>query len=463
MLQRFRETLTLALIGLLPFHALLVTVLTRVIAGPGHAPLTVLALWKEVLLGIILFLAIVEAVFSFRRVVSGQWSVVRWWKIDLLDGSIIAFTVIALLVSWTARAPLGSLALGIRYDLLPLAAFVVLRRVPWSEAFMRRALSVLLWVGCAIAAYALLTLVLPDAFFRALGYSDLHSLYVPGGPIAAFQHLGGLGIPRLQGPMSGPNQLGLWLLLPLTIALLRWAYSERFDALRLVPLLLIGLAIDGSFSRSAWIASGVILIIVLAGARHGSLVRKVGAGFIVLAVAGALVLLVLKPDVVLRAASSRDHWLKPVQAMRVIAAHPIGLGLGAAGPASNRVSDACVHLEAGADASWAQAHPQLCVFVGGRKVQPAERACRCPFLPENWYLQIGVETGVIGLILYLGVIALVLFRLRRASMTVFLWFVGVSVAGMFLHAWEDPALAFTAWAMAGVVSPLWPESRVVKT
>ena len=62
MLSIFRERLTIALIALLPLHALLVTVLTKVIAGAGHAPLPVLALWKEALLGIILLIALWEIV-----------------------------------------------------------------------------------------------------------------------------------------------------------------------------------------------------------------------------------------------------------------------------------------------------------------------------------------------------------------------------------------------------------------
>ena len=59
-MQRLRESLTILLLGLLPFHAFLVTTGTNVIAGSGNAPLTMLALWKEALLGVILVLATLE-------------------------------------------------------------------------------------------------------------------------------------------------------------------------------------------------------------------------------------------------------------------------------------------------------------------------------------------------------------------------------------------------------------------
>ena len=58
-MQRVREYLTLVLIGLLPFHAFLVTVFTKIIKGNGNAPLTLLALWKEMLIVIILLFLLV--------------------------------------------------------------------------------------------------------------------------------------------------------------------------------------------------------------------------------------------------------------------------------------------------------------------------------------------------------------------------------------------------------------------
>ena len=66
MLQRSRERLVWILLGLLPLHALLVTVGTKLIAGPGQAPLAMLALWKEAVLGVILLIALVETVRKLK-------------------------------------------------------------------------------------------------------------------------------------------------------------------------------------------------------------------------------------------------------------------------------------------------------------------------------------------------------------------------------------------------------------
>jgi hypothetical protein len=59
-MQKIRENLALILLALLPLHALLITVGTKLIAGPNQAPLTVLALWKEVLLLLIFGLCFLE-------------------------------------------------------------------------------------------------------------------------------------------------------------------------------------------------------------------------------------------------------------------------------------------------------------------------------------------------------------------------------------------------------------------
>jgi hypothetical protein len=250
MLQRLRELLTLILVAALPFHAFLVTVGTKLILGPGHAPMTMLASWKEVLLLVILCVAIGE------YLINRKWKMVNGKYGDVVDVLIVALLILAIIV------PSLNFAFGFRYDFVPLVAFLILRRVPWSDRFRLRAESALLWIGAIIAAYGIVTLVLPSTFFTALGYSDAHSLYVPSGPLSAFQQLSASAVRRIQSTMSGPNQLGIWLLIPLSISLShlvarngKWKIENRklFSTYHLPfsmgLLLLIALLL--TFSRSA--------------------------------------------------------------------------------------------------------------------------------------------------------------------------------------------------------------------
>jgi hypothetical protein len=462
MLQRTRETLTVILIALLPLHALFVTVATRLFAGLGHAPLPALALWKEVLLAVILLIAFAE------WIIHPAWK--KRWSMDRLDILLIVLLILSVVVTGLTHGQWRLYLLGFKYDFLPLVAFFALRRVLWSDVFLKRALHSVMLVGGVIAAYGIVTFFLPQQYFHWLGYSDLHSLYLPNAPIAGYQQIGGSFLRRIQSTMSGPNQLGLWLLLPWTIGVVtlftspidkRWLpnllhfHVDRRYIKRSAYLLLIGIALLLTFSRSAWIAALVILVTALYDFQTRDAFLRAMVRLVAVVGGTVILIMVLAPGTLLRVASSRDHFLRPLQATHSIMQYPFGRGLGMAGPASNRVSDPCVYLEAGADASWAAVHPNLCVFVDGRQVQPVERTCLCPLLPENWYLQLGIELGTAGFALFLAFILLTIhsLRARYGSGEVFLIFLGISVAALFLHAWEDSAVAFTVWILVAACSP----------
>ncbi len=449
-LQRYREHVTLFLIALLPFHAFLVTVGTKWMEGPNHAPAGMLVLWKETLLGTILLMVLVE--LAKRLAISGQR--LAFFTMDWIDGCIIALLVLAVIVS-SFELRVTSFVYGFKYDFIPLIMFLILRRVEWTQEFRDLAIKIITIVGGIIAAYGIISFFLPGSFFTWLGYSDLHSLYIPNGPLAAFQHLESLGIRRIQSVMSGPNQLGLWLLLPFSVGCVMWVKKPTFGWTLFI--LLTGFAIDLTFSRAAWIAASVIMIVLLIRYRY----YKLLGGFITIGILAVIMTLIFLPSILLRATSNREHFARPVVALQTMIAHPFGLGLGSAGPATNRTSDACVHLSQGDDASWAKDHPNLCVYIDDEQVQPADRTCICPFLPENWYIQMGVELGWLGFTLYLLLIGLITrtsylatskFRSIFGQLT-FMSFLGISIAALFLHAWEDSAIAYTVWILLAALLP----------
>lgn len=458
-LQHARERLTLALVALLPLHALFITVATRISFGPGNPPYSLLSLWKEGLLGVILALSALEIIRGAegrrQRTEGGVQNSV--WALDRVDGLIIGLIAWSVFASLVAHGSLSLVALGFRYDFVPLVAFCILRRTEWSEWFRTRVVRVVLFGGATVAAYALLTMVLPMSFFTTLGYSELHSLYLPDKPLAAFQQIAESSIRRVQGPMSGPNQLGLWLLLPLAALLATWRTRGAGPNLLLI-IALVG-ALFFSFSRSAWVAA-FGMTCVAAWLQFGGYLsrRAIVSGVLAVMLLGVIAVL-SAPSALIRLSSSRGHVELPLQAIETMARNPLGLGLGTAGPASNRTSEACVKLRPQDDPSWAKDRPDLCVFVGEKQVQPLDHDCKCPLLTENWYLQIGVEAGVVGFLLFLAIVASILWRLwlqevrRQKSegrgqdaelgMVALFAFIGLCIGSMFLHAWEDAAVAWT--------------------
>jgi hypothetical protein len=162
----------------------------------------------------------------------------------------------------------------------------------------------------------------------------------------------------------------------------------------------------------------------------------------------------LMPAVFIRSLSLQGHIERPLQAVQKIIERPLGLGLGSAGPAANRTHDGCVFLEENADISWASGSPDLCIFSGVVQVQPNNRVCDCAFLPENWYLQMGVEGGVISFCFFAALTLLILMRLwKKKDDVIFFSFLAISIAAFFLHAWEDSAVAYTIWLMAASSLP----------
>ena len=140
-------------------------------------------------------------------------------------------------------------------------------------------------------------------------------------------------------------------------------------------------------------------------------------------------------------------------------AHPLGMGLGSAGPASNAFSDTCVFLPLGADFRWANGRTDICVFIGSARKLPPGKVCDCPVLTENWYLQEGVEMGYLGLLFSLALAALTLFPILRTAaidpkFAVLLAFLGLSAAGLLLHSFEDSAVAYTTWILLAAALPV---------
>ena len=483
MLQRIRHHLVFLLFILLPFHALLVTVGTKLLEGSGHPPHSLLALWKEVLMALIFLIAILELFQKDRKIIMGLMHGERWkWMISPEKGLILGLLLLAGILQFTNfqfSIFNSQFVFGFKYLFVPLIFFAVLATLPWEENFPEKKLfPALLIVGGIISLYGIITFFLPQGFFTLLGYSDAHSLYAPGSSLSAFQQISGTGIRRIQSTFSGPNQMGLWLLIPWSIALVEFLKSKvkaqkgkeqekRQKIFRIFAFCLLPFALFLTFSRSAWIAAFIITIVAIGMSVKGKQRVNILAALFSVVVLVGVVTMVVAPALINRSISNRHHFERVRDGIITMIDHPLGLGLGSAGPASNRTSDACVYFDEGSDISWAKDRSDLCLFVGNAQIQPSidQKACRCALLPENWYVQVGIELGIIGFVLFASLIVIVARRLamsderletvnmltaHRLPLAAFLMFIGVSIAALFLHAWEDSAVAYTVWGLTGI-------------
>jgi hypothetical protein len=398
----------IALVAIMPFHAFLAVWFGSL---TGHQ--AIWQGWKEVLSLILIACAVVILVKSpdARRRLSSP-----------LNLTIIVFAAVALVVTALTRPNLSGIAYGLKTDLEFLALFIVAQMVA-SRKLSSRLTKIVLITGTIVAIIGLaLVTILPHDTLVHFGYGAK--------TILPFEQVDpAITAIRTPSTLGGPNQLGSFLILPLCLAV--GLMIRRFRWWQ--PLVII-LALGGiwvSYSRIALIGAvvGIIVAVLSALPRRQIIIGSIIA--LVLLVGGAvgvasathgnskLQYYVLHQSNISndKRASTTEHISSFNQGLNQIYAQPLGRGLGTAGPASYHSNN--------------------------------------PFIPESYYLQIGIETGVVGLVLFLAVIVQLLMQLwrsRRQDISPGLLgaLVGLSIVNLVLHGWADASTAIVFWILAGV-------------
>jgi hypothetical protein len=327
----------------------------------------------------------------------------------------------------SSQAVVAGLMMNLRF----LAIFVLVQVIVAAKPlFLQRLINWtprwLLWVGAGLGAAAILQVyVLPADFLTEFGYNKDTTIapyiLVDQNPHAL----------RAFATMRGPNTLGAYLLLPISVGLYAW-YKQRRDwlALSAVVLGLAGVFLTGS--RSAWLglmASVAVLALAMVPRQRVGKWLKVGL-LPVLILVGALGWAAVNipsvrlsifhsspGDSSLNEGSNDKHWQATAQGIADVVRHPWGSGPGSAGPAT---------------------------FYNTTGTN----------LSENYYVQIAQEVGLIGLGLFVAINVLVMRCIvrRRGLLPAALVasFAGISLINIFLHGWADDPTALTWWALAGL-------------
>lgn len=415
-LQKIAFGALVALLVLLPFNALLTTWIRY---GLGlDLPVN---MWKELLVVLICVLAAIN-----------MWRGRLCPRLVVLDWLIVAFIGLGIVSAVAQTRVPATVIFGFKYDLEFLVLFLAVRHgFEWSGAEIKRLARAAVFCAVVVIGFALAQKwMLPRDFLKLFGYSDAISNWEPGGKPLIFHIIGDWpGIPRLQSTLSGPNQLAAYLLIALPWLVIWGVAAKKIWAKWLSALAVVGgaTAMFYTYSRSAYVAAVVaavvgIFLLVKNKTARGWLV--VGTGLLVAAVAAVVwAAPSLREQVLVRQGSSEGHVARGVEAMKLIAENPLGYGIGSAGPAANWMTGVYSRV-----------------------------------IPESWYLQIGVEMGVLGMGLFVVILTTLLLlllkryrsqkRLEYIALSVGL--VGIAVASLFLHSWEEAAVALGYWALAGV-------------
>lgn len=425
-------SLATLVIILLPFHAFL-----TVWAASNFGHYTLFRLWKEFLV-LISGLGVIWLLLSDRKLRNQTlrqrlvWLMVAYAALDLAVGVAAYFA---------HHTGAKALAYGLLDDLRFLVFFIICWVIATrTDRFSKRWYKLLIWPSVLVVVFGLLQIyVLPADVLVHFGYGA-HTI-PPYETINHNQHY-----VRILSTLRGANPLGAYLVLPISVLLtLLVRYPKSWNWAKLLLGLSAVAVLIASFSRSAWIGAVLAcLLIGLSAIRREWLVRyklPLAVAVAVMVPSALLVGLALNRTPALQnvflhtqshsaspISSDQAHLSAVTDGLRQVAKYPLGEGPGTSGPAS--------------------------VY---NRYRPAR-------IPENYFLQVGEESGWLGLALFTAiniVVGYCLWQRRQDALALSLLasLVGLIFVNLLSLAWTDDTLSYIWWGLAGVALAVPVDNR----
>jgi hypothetical protein len=421
-------------------------------AGVRGAALTVVQAWKETLLAVALAAVLVRA----------RGLPFRPGPVDALAaafaGTVLVYAVLPQSLLGGGAGAEGVLY-GLRHALLPVLAFLLGRSLGLGREELRRLGYLVLAVAAAVAAVGIVEVYAVSLdFWRRSGAVGWYRDHL------GHDYEGLSGLPENfvfnTGDETRPlRRLVSTFLSPLAtayllaVALLLVAARPARHALALVPLLLAALLLTHSRSTFIALAGGLV---VLAAVRRSVWPATATAGLVALAAAFVLAFPAIAPETRFTPQEIREQ--RQIRAERGEAVHRA---------LDVREPSLASHLRNLRDGLETVArHPQG--YGLGNAGAVAARTGAPPLAGESSYTELAVETGVIGLALFLAwsvALFLGLARLGGDDRTA-AWLAAslamVLALGIQTDAFGVPWVAYVLWALCGAAvrpSPLRESSR----
>jgi len=405
---------------MLPFHAFGTVVLNY---GYGLADVfgtsIVVSMWKETIL------VVLTVLFGVKCVVEKKLP-----QLDRIDNLIFAYIAFGLFHALWLRVDLSQLIWGARYDYMFLWVFFIVRHFGFTKDQVKKLfLSVIYGGGLSVIVGYILHYIVKPENFTMFGFRNDWSTWYEGQSLAFCQRIENQELCRMSGTFAGPNQFGAYLVM--LIPILVYFRNKIILPLKNVKkdwiswLMVVGafFGVYNTYSRGAMI--GILVVTLLIVAYRENLWRHLKYKHMMYVFTGVLILgsmaILFASEQLVRPESTSEHLVAWTMGLQEMFTHPLGQGLGSAGPASYRTGT--------------------------------------PIIPESWYLQVGIELGFIGLALFLGILTSILKKLHALtqkqdsykSIALISGFLGVLTVSLFLHTLEDSAVSVTLFALIGAV------------
>jgi len=353
---------------------------------------------------------------------------------DKLIWLIAAYGAWTLILAAIKPTDLDAEVLAVVYNLRFLLFFlygVLLTKLFDRDMLIRKSLTAVLSVAAIVLFFGIVQYtVLPDDALVHVGYSPANGVF-PAFFIDAKPDL-----ERVMSTLRDPNSLGSYIIIIGLITLAFFLNKKASKQTTAGFLTLCGLCLLFTFSRSAWL--GFILSVAVLGvliykktvaAARTKQLALIGVSLLLV---GASVLYAargsyLVQNIILHAdestTSENPNELRTrfwQESINEVIDEPVGHGPGTAGLVSIR-----------------------------NDVQGT-------VLNENYYLQIAHEVGLLGAILFLGILFAAGFKLYQLvgssplAAGLLASFVGLFITNFLVHIWSNEAVAYTWWGLVGL-------------
>ncbi|MFC1656646.1 O-antigen ligase family protein [Patescibacteria group bacterium] len=452
----------LILVLLLPFHAFIVTASDYFLNLNGTQA-NILAFWKEYIV-LVFLIKITYHSFAYSKLP---------FKFKWYDYLIICLFLLSLAINYIQEIPILMTAYGIRYDFLMFAVFMIFRSINLTDEEVLKIIKAFMWSGVVVVVFGLAQKFLSADFLTNFGYAGITD-WNPKNPLSlpAHHYIHETNTQRLQSFFSGPNALASYLVILWGLCLLSLARVRIFNTTKkmlsigfifyLVYLLGIGTLLFFTHSRSAWIAVIIFSVLFLLSLFQEWRTRIL---IIVIILCSCVVSVFayngsLPENLVRTKSSVSGHILRGAAGVYLIKHNPEGLGVGTAGPSSLRFDTGYTEIQP-------EAYEEISEYLKLIKIDSNTAnyhfVLKNSLVPENWFLQIGVELGLLGLFIFTAIIFGIFWSMYyiysktinyfHKELILVCLFIGISliIHSTFLHTWSDAPTTILYWILVGMV------------
>lgn len=349
-------------------------------------------------------------------------------KFDLLDYLIFWFFAYWIIITFANWLWLKSIFYWWRYDFIFLVAFLIYKH--WAQ-FLKGSkdefIKLFLYSGSlTLFFWILVKFILKEEVLTLFWYVDYVWNWVYSGWVPNYHWLENSWIRRFQGILEWPN--AMWFFLILYSWFFTFLQKNKKEFYVFFFLIIMWFLLYLTFSRSAllWVLSGIFIIFILNLKYFFKNYKKI---FITSSVIFSIFWIITislfskqLQNIVLRESSTEGHFTRMIIWIERFKQKPFGAWLSESWPAFRNI------YPEKQDLKWEEF-----------------------YIPESWFIQILVEWWIVYFSLFLAILWIIINKIYKKSITIFVTFFAILVMNIFLHIFEATYLSTLLFILLSLI------------